>query len=203
METFQVIQPPERVVTNPTIPESLVEDGIDRLPEQQQGEIGQPSLPLLDLAGIPVVVPHIVIQAADDFRVHVLQEDVRPVDTVKILFDTLADSQLMTHRRFAVAATCGVPDIFITPFQPGRRPVDSVLRLRLLIELRRIEEPVGSDRHSLEIGPLVDVLGVGSILRYQIQMQVLPLAETFLVVFQIKAPVPSFQCPFLDFDFHG
>ena len=65
-----------------------------------QGIVRQSALPKLDLAGIPVIVSHVVIQTADDFRSHILQEDVRPADTVKILADTLADSCLFLFSAF-------------------------------------------------------------------------------------------------------
>ena len=167
-----------------------------------QGVIRQPAIPHLDLSGVPVVVPHVVIQAADDFRSHVLQEDVCPAFPLKILLYSFSGSLLVLHRRLSVAASDGISDVFVTPFQPGGRTVDTILLPGLLVELRRIEDPVGADGHGLEIGPLVDALSICSIVRDQIQMKVLPLAEAFLVVFHIQAPVNPFQCSFLDFDFH-
>ena len=92
-------------------PEGFVEQGIDSLSEMTEGVVGQPAIPHLNLSGVPVVVPHVVIQAADDFRSHVLQEDVRPSNSVKILLYSFADSLLVLHRRFSVVASGGIADI--------------------------------------------------------------------------------------------
>ena len=44
---------------------------------------------------------------------------------------------------------------------------------------------------------------MGSVVRNQLEVKVLPLAEALLVVLEVQSPVPSFQWSFLDLDFHN
>ncbi len=56
VEAFQPVQSPDRVVPDTAITQSLVENGVDRLSEQEQGEISQFPFPDLNLAGILVLI---------------------------------------------------------------------------------------------------------------------------------------------------